>query len=62
MILFKFETSDIPEESKRFYHDVAIRFAGGEGDLIEEILEKFEYFLRALGYSEKSIEKITTEE
>ena len=59
MIVFSFDTLDCPEESKRYYHSVSMSFDGGFDDTIEDMIEKFSSFLRALGYAEKSIELLT---
>ncbi len=50
MITFKFSTEDLHKEQKKYYHNTELTYEGGCDACIEEMIEKFEDFLIAMGY------------
>jgi len=50
MITFRFSTEDLPKEQKKYYHNTELTYAGGCDDCIDDMIEKFEDFLIAMGY------------
>ena len=58
MIKFEFDTSDLPERDRQYYHDTMISFQQGHNYDIEEVLNAFKIFLSAMTFSETLIDEI----
>ena len=58
MLRFEFDTADIPEGEKEFYHNISLEFGQGQDFNIEEITERFKSFLLAMTYPKQVVDKI----
>ena len=58
MLRFEFNTSDLPEEEKEFFHDISLEFNHGQDFNIEEMTDKFRSFLLAMTYPQEVVSKV----
>lgn len=58
MLRFQFDTYDLPEEAKEFYHSISLEFERGHEMDIQEMVDRFKSFLMAMTFVPGSIEKI----
>jgi hypothetical protein len=50
MITFKFSIEDLDETSRPYYHNTELSYPEGCNACVEDMIEHFEDFLRAMGY------------